>query len=77
ADEVDRFQTLVNDLLELARSDQPTHREPTEVTELASRLPWRSRRRALGDPTSSRAGPDERGGRRRCEQHLRSTHDPR
>ncbi len=38
ADEVARFQTLVNDLLELARTDQPTHREPTEVPELARRV---------------------------------------
>lgn len=38
ADEVDRFQALVNDLLELARTDQPVHREPTDVIELASRV---------------------------------------
>ncbi|WP_229073604.1 cell wall metabolism sensor histidine kinase WalK [Actinoplanes sp. DH11] len=35
AAEVSRFQNLVDDLLELARSDQPVHREPTGVAELA------------------------------------------
>ncbi|WP_341715851.1 HAMP domain-containing sensor histidine kinase [Micromonospora sp. FIMYZ51] len=35
ADEIDRFQRLVNDLLDLARSDQPVHREPVELTDLA------------------------------------------
>ncbi len=33
SDEVQRFQSLVNDLLELARTDQPAHREPVEVAE--------------------------------------------
>ncbi|GGM64291.1 two-component sensor histidine kinase [Micromonospora sonchi] len=37
ADEIDRFQQLVNDLLDLARGDQPVHREPVELTELARR----------------------------------------
>ena len=36
--EVDRFQTLVNDLLELARSDQPAHREPTDMPGLVARV---------------------------------------
>ncbi|BCJ62807.1 sensor histidine kinase [Micromonospora endophytica] len=35
ADEIDRFQRLVNDLLDLARSDQPVDREPVELVELA------------------------------------------
>lgn len=35
ASEVARFQTLVTDLLELARSDQPARREPTDVAQLA------------------------------------------
>ncbi|MFC7547390.1 sensor histidine kinase [Plantactinospora sp. GCM10030261] len=35
ADEVDRFQRLVNDLLDLARSDQPAHRAPVDVEDLA------------------------------------------
>ncbi|MEW2429429.1 HAMP domain-containing sensor histidine kinase [Micromonospora sp. NPDC047644] len=35
ADEVDRFQRLVNDLIDLARSDQPAHRAPVDVVELA------------------------------------------
>ncbi|PZG24165.1 two-component sensor histidine kinase [Micromonospora craterilacus] len=35
ADEIDRFQQLVNDLLDLARSDQPVHREPVDMAELA------------------------------------------
>jgi two-component system sensor histidine kinase MtrB len=37
-DEVARFQALVRDLLELARSDQPAHREHTDVVELARRV---------------------------------------
>jgi two-component system sensor histidine kinase MtrB len=36
--EVARFQTLVSDLLELARSDQPIHREQVNLPELASRV---------------------------------------
>ncbi|MEU8153246.1 HAMP domain-containing sensor histidine kinase [Micromonospora sp. NPDC048986] len=35
ADEIDRFQRLVNDLIDLARSDQPAHRAPVNVVELA------------------------------------------
>jgi signal transduction histidine kinase len=38
SDEITRFQALVQDLLELARSDQPAHREPTDVVELAGRV---------------------------------------
>ncbi|MGN9809364.1 sensor histidine kinase [Micromonospora sp. BQ11] len=35
ADEIDRFQRLVNDLIDLARSDQPAHRAPVDVVALA------------------------------------------
>ncbi|GAB2621752.1 two-component sensor histidine kinase [Paractinoplanes abujensis] len=38
ADEVARFQALVDDLLELARSDQPVHREPADIGLLAGRV---------------------------------------
>lgn len=38
AEEVARFQTLVDDLLELARSDQPAHREPTDITQVVRRV---------------------------------------
>jgi signal transduction histidine kinase len=38
ADEVQRFQTLVDDLLQLARSDQPVQREPVDVADCARRL---------------------------------------
>ncbi|WP_089255236.1 sensor histidine kinase [Asanoa hainanensis] len=41
--EIQRFQVLVNDLLELARSDQPAQREPVAVAELARHV-CRSRR---------------------------------
>lgn len=46
-DEVTRFQTLVNDLLELARSDQAPSREPVDVVALA-----RQACRARGMPES-------------------------
>ncbi|WP_430788611.1 sensor histidine kinase [Actinoplanes sp. G11-F43] len=36
--EISRFQALVNDLLELARSDRPAHREQVDVIELAKRV---------------------------------------
>ena len=35
ADEVDRFQRLVDDLIELARSDQPIERSAVDVAEVA------------------------------------------
>jgi signal transduction histidine kinase len=38
AEEIDRFQTLVDDLLELARSDQPAEREPVDVVALARQV---------------------------------------
>ncbi|NUO58202.1 MAG: HAMP domain-containing histidine kinase [Hamadaea sp.] len=37
-DEVERFQTLVTDLLELARADQAVDRRPTDVGELARQV---------------------------------------
>ena len=42
ADEVTRFQALVHDLLELARSDQPAQRSPVDIADLA-RLTCRTR----------------------------------
>lgn len=47
ADEIDRFQRLVNDLIDLARSDQPAHRDPVDVVTLA-----RDACRALDLPTT-------------------------
>jgi signal transduction histidine kinase len=38
ADEVARFQGLVGDLLELARSDRPAERAPVDVTDLARQV---------------------------------------
>ncbi|MGC5028471.1 sensor histidine kinase [Micromonospora sp. DT229] len=38
ADEIDRFQQLVNDLLDLARSDQSVHRQPVDVAEVARQV---------------------------------------
>ncbi|MGW4500305.1 sensor histidine kinase [Micromonospora sp. NPDC004336] len=38
ADEITRFQQLVNDLIELARSDQPADREPVDVAASARRV---------------------------------------
>jgi two-component system, OmpR family, sensor histidine kinase MtrB len=35
--EISRFQSLVDDLLQLARSDRPAEREPVDVAEVASR----------------------------------------
>lgn len=46
AEEISRFQHLVNDLIELARSDQPAHREPVDVSALARRA---CRARSLSD----------------------------
>ncbi|MEV0902562.1 HAMP domain-containing sensor histidine kinase [Actinoplanes sp. NPDC049802] len=68
--EVGRFQALVNDLLELARSDQPAQREPSDVAELARRV-CRSRNlpadlvETAGDPPHT--WPIDR---RRVEQAL-------
>jgi two-component system, OmpR family, sensor histidine kinase MtrB len=38
ADEVARFQNLVNDLLELARADQPAERSPVPIVDLARQV---------------------------------------
>lgn len=68
--EITRFQALVGDLLELARSDQPANREPTDVAQLVARL-CRSRELAAdllevqpGTPTAWQVDP------RRIEQAL-------
>lgn len=54
ADEIDRFQRLVNDLIDLARSDQPARRAPVDVVALAH-----AACDALGLPTSIvRLAPD-------------------
>ncbi|WP_306206346.1 sensor histidine kinase [Actinoplanes sp. RD1] len=37
-EEIARFQALVDDLIELARSDQPAHREATDIAELARKV---------------------------------------
>ncbi|MEU4214147.1 HAMP domain-containing sensor histidine kinase [Actinoplanes sp. NPDC026623] len=37
-EEISRFQDLVDDLLELARSDQPAHREPSDMRALVTRV---------------------------------------
>jgi two-component system sensor histidine kinase MtrB len=69
--EITRFQALVNDLLELARTDQPAHREPVDVTAVAQPAWSVDRRRveqALGNlidnairygggPVAVRVGP--------------------
>jgi signal transduction histidine kinase len=70
ADEVDRFQSLVEDLLELARSDQPARREPVDVAELSRQA---LRIRDLS-PDMVEVGPDAGTvwsvDRRRVEQLL-------
>jgi signal transduction histidine kinase len=70
ADEVNRFQALVNDLLELARSDRPPHLEPTDVAALAARV---CRQRGVGaDLVEVLPGTPARWqvDRRRIEQAL-------
>ncbi|MEV4712782.1 HAMP domain-containing sensor histidine kinase [Micromonospora sp. NPDC049374] len=70
ADEIDRFQQLVNDLLDLARGDQPVHREPVDLPELARQacrdrdLPESMVQLAAGTPPSWRVD------RRRVTQVL-------
>ena len=68
--EITRFQALVADLLELARSDRPTQREPVDVPQLADRI-CRSRGIA-GDVLQVQAGTPSvwRVDRRRVEQAL-------
>jgi two-component system, OmpR family, sensor histidine kinase MtrB len=53
-DEVERFQRLVNDLLELARSDQPADRSRVDVAELARQV---CRDRGVPDTVVTPAGP--------------------
>ncbi|SNY25672.1 sensor histidine kinase [Paractinoplanes atraurantiacus] len=70
-DEISRFQELVGDLLELARSDQPAQREATNIVELAARV---VRTHRLGDDlVEITAGDDARTwdiDARRIEQAL-------
>jgi signal transduction histidine kinase len=54
ADEIGRFQRLVDDLLTLARSDQPAEREPVDVAELARLV---SRDRGISDDIVQADGP--------------------
>ncbi|WP_422774152.1 sensor histidine kinase [Plantactinospora sp. WMMC1484] len=70
ADEVDRFQRLVNDLLELARTDQPADRGPVDVVNLARQV---CRSRQLPETLLERRDLDDRVwvvDRRRVEQVL-------
>jgi signal transduction histidine kinase len=53
-DEVRRFQHLVNDLLTLARSDQPADRAPVDVPELARSV---CRERGVPPEVLTSAGP--------------------
>ncbi|WP_026184474.1 sensor histidine kinase [Salinispora vitiensis] len=70
ADEIGRFQQLVNDLLELARTDQPAQRESVDIVALASEvcqsreLPKKLVQPDSGMPTEWRVD------RRRTEQLL-------
>ncbi|QGN48328.1 HAMP domain-containing protein [Micromonospora sp. WMMC415] len=70
ADEIDRFQQLVNDLIELARADQPAQREHVDVAALAREV---CRTRTLPEDLV-RVEPDTpadwRVDRRRTEQLL-------
>jgi signal transduction histidine kinase len=68
--EITRFQNLVDDLLELARSDRPAHREPTDMPALVARV---SRSRSINpDVLDVQPGTPERWrvDRRRIEQAL-------
>jgi two-component system, OmpR family, sensor histidine kinase MtrB len=69
--EVDRFQSLVEDLMELARSDQPADSEPVDVAELARRA---CRVRKLPEDLVLTADGDDQErwcvDRRRIEQML-------
>ncbi|MEQ4304279.1 HAMP domain-containing sensor histidine kinase [Plantactinospora sp. B6F1] len=70
ADEVTRFQRLVNDLLELARTDRPADRGPVDVVNLARQV-CRSRR--LPETLLEQGDLDDRVwvvDRRRLEQVL-------
>jgi signal transduction histidine kinase len=69
ADEVERFSSLVNDLIELARSDRPATREPVDVVRLARQV---CRRRGLPEAlvSSDEASMIWHVDRRRMEQVL-------
>ncbi|XTZ16854.1 sensor histidine kinase [Micromonospora echinospora] len=67
-DEIARFQTLVNDLIELARSDQPAERTPVAVGDLARQV---CRGRGLPETLVRVTGPGTwLVDRRRVEQLL-------
>ncbi|WDZ88116.1 sensor histidine kinase [Micromonospora cathayae] len=67
-DEIARFQALVNDLLELARSDQPAERTPVAVADLARQV---CRGRGLPENLVTATGPGTwLVDRRRVEQLL-------
>jgi two-component system, OmpR family, sensor histidine kinase MtrB len=68
--EISRFQSLVDDLLQLARSDQPAQREPVDVAEVARRA---CRVRKLPDDlvtTDDAAAASWSVDRRRIEQMI-------
>jgi signal transduction histidine kinase len=70
AEEAARFQTLVNDLLELARSDRPAERSPVDVVALARQA---CRRAGLREDIIQLDGHDDpvwQVDRRRMEQML-------
>ncbi|MCX4390546.1 HAMP domain-containing histidine kinase [Micromonospora peucetia] len=70
ADEITRFQQLVNDLIQLARSDQPVDRAPVDVAALARRA---CHARGLADTlvrTDRGAAPTWLVDERRVEQIL-------
>ncbi|WP_199517364.1 sensor histidine kinase [Nucisporomicrobium flavum] len=75
SEEVGRFQDLVDDLLELARSDRPADREPTDLRGLVARV---CRARGLPEdllevePGTPEVWPVDR---RRIEQALRNLLD--
>ncbi|HEX8631122.1 MAG TPA: HAMP domain-containing sensor histidine kinase [Catenuloplanes sp.] len=70
ADEITRFQALVNDLLELSRSDRPAQRGPVDIVELAKHT---CRSRGIADDIVHTEGDTARiwaVDRRRVEQLL-------
>ncbi|GAB3147567.1 HAMP domain-containing sensor histidine kinase [Micromonospora sonneratiae] len=71
SDEITRFQRLVDNLLELARSDRPAERDPVDMTKLARQV---CRSRYLPESLVEQQGPPGsqiwRVDRRRTEQVL-------
>lgn len=70
ADEITRFQALVNDLLELARSDRPAQRVPVDMADLARHV---CRSRGISEDIvhlDDNAAPIWGVDRRRIEQLL-------